>query len=120
MNQVNTRPVRSIPRDSELGASVAPEATGGQILEPEPGPETAAVTQATRSNTDVTATGAPRAARKRSGDPPAEAKPPAATRPNPPDVTSDSGIRLPGKLVHWPIDRLKPYERNPRTHSPEQ
>jgi DNA modification methylase len=31
-----------------------------------------------------------------------------------------SPIRLPGKLVHWPIDRLRPYERNPRTHSPEQ
>ena len=29
-------------------------------------------------------------------------------------------IRLPGKLEHWPIDRLRPYERNPRTHSPEQ
>ena len=27
---------------------------------------------------------------------------------------------LPGKLEHWPIDRLRPYERNPRTHSPEQ
>ncbi len=32
----------------------------------------------------------------------------------------DSPVRLPGKLVHWPIERLKPYERNPRTHSPEQ
>jgi DNA modification methylase len=31
-----------------------------------------------------------------------------------------SAIRLPGSLVHWPIDRLRPYERNPRTHSPEQ
>jgi len=29
-------------------------------------------------------------------------------------------VVLPGSLVHWPIDRLKPYERNPRTHSPEQ
>ncbi|MDO8945003.1 MAG: DNA methyltransferase [Desulfobacterales bacterium] len=32
----------------------------------------------------------------------------------------DSFVRLPGKLEHWPIDRLRPYERNPRTHSPEQ
>jgi len=32
----------------------------------------------------------------------------------------DSPVRLPGKLEHWPIDRLHPYERNPRTHSPEQ
>ncbi len=31
-----------------------------------------------------------------------------------------TSIRLPGKLEHWPIDRLRPYERNPRTHSPEQ
>ncbi|MCK4414321.1 MAG: site-specific DNA-methyltransferase [Candidatus Eisenbacteria sp.] len=29
-------------------------------------------------------------------------------------------MALPGKLLHWPIERLKPYERNPRTHSPEQ
>lgn len=33
---------------------------------------------------------------------------------------SDSPVRLPGKLEHWNIDRLRPYERNPRTHSPEQ
>ncbi len=32
----------------------------------------------------------------------------------------ESSIVLPGKLEHWPIDRLRPYERNPRTHSPEQ
>jgi DNA modification methylase len=32
----------------------------------------------------------------------------------------DSPVILPGKLEHWPIDRLRPYERNPRTHSPEQ
>ena len=31
----------------------------------------------------------------------------------------DSPVRLPGKLEHWNIDRLRPYERNPRTHSPE-
>ena len=29
-------------------------------------------------------------------------------------------IQLPGKLEQWPIERLRPYERNPRTHSPEQ
>ena len=38
----------------------------------------------------------------------------------PPDPSAGSAVRLPGKLVHWPIDRLRPYERNPRTHSPEQ
>ncbi len=32
----------------------------------------------------------------------------------------DAAVRLPGKLEHWNIDRLRPYERNPRTHSPEQ
>lgn len=31
-----------------------------------------------------------------------------------------SPVRLPGRLVHWPIDKLRPYERNPRTHSAEQ
>ena len=29
-------------------------------------------------------------------------------------------ITLPDKIEHWPIDRLRPYERNPRTHSAEQ
>ena len=33
---------------------------------------------------------------------------------------SESPIILPGKLEHWNIDRLRPYERNPRTHSPDQ
>jgi DNA modification methylase len=37
-----------------------------------------------------------------------------------PAAATDSPIRLPGKLEHWPIDRLRPYERNPRTHTPEQ
>jgi DNA modification methylase len=37
-----------------------------------------------------------------------------------PAAAMDSPIRLPGKLEHWPIDRLRPYERNPRTHTPEQ
>ena len=27
---------------------------------------------------------------------------------------------LPEKIEHWPINRLRPYERNPRTHTPEQ
>jgi len=35
-------------------------------------------------------------------------------------AAEESRIMLPGKLEHWPIDRLRPYERNPRTHSPEQ
>lgn len=35
-------------------------------------------------------------------------------------AAEESRIVLPGKLEHWPIDRLRPYERNPRTHSPEQ
>ncbi len=33
---------------------------------------------------------------------------------------SDSSVRLPGKLEHWPIEKLRPYQRNPRTHSAEQ
>jgi len=37
-----------------------------------------------------------------------------------PDTAPDSRVKLPGKLEHWPIDRLRPYERNPRTHSAEQ
>ncbi len=32
----------------------------------------------------------------------------------------DALVRLPGKLEHWNIDKLRPYERNPRTHSPDQ
>ncbi len=39
---------------------------------------------------------------------------------SPPDPATDSRVKLPGKLEHWPIDRLRPYERNPRTHSAEQ
>jgi len=35
-------------------------------------------------------------------------------------AAEESRIVLPEKLEHWPIDRLRPYERNPRTHSPEQ
>jgi len=31
-----------------------------------------------------------------------------------------SGVTLPGKLEHWPLDKVKPYERNPRTHSDAQ
>jgi len=51
--------------------------------------------------------GSKRATRRASGEP----------RPDPP---AGSAVKLPGKLEHWPIDRLRPYERNPRTHSPEQ
>jgi len=28
--------------------------------------------------------------------------------------------RLPDSVEHWPLDRLRPYGRNPRTHSDEQ
>src|SRR5512139_2346785 len=45
-------------------------------------------------------------------------KPPHRKTAAPP--AEESRIVLPGKLEHWPIDRLRPYERNPRTHSPEQ
>ncbi len=31
-----------------------------------------------------------------------------------------STCKLPDKIEIWPIDRLIPYARNPRTHSPEQ
>ena len=58
---------------------------------------------------------APRADRKQTSEQTPKASPKRAT-----GGTADSPVRLPGKLVHWPIDRLKPYERNPRTHSAEQ
>ncbi len=29
-------------------------------------------------------------------------------------------VTAPTRLEHWPIDRLRPYDKNPRTHSPEQ
>lgn len=29
-------------------------------------------------------------------------------------------MNLASRIEHWPIDRLRPYERNARTHSPEQ
>jgi hypothetical protein len=41
-------------------------------------------------------------------------------QPNERTLSDPSRIVLPGKLEHWPIERLRPYERNPRTHSPEQ
>jgi DNA modification methylase len=34
--------------------------------------------------------------------------------------TDVAEIRMPDELALWPIGRLKPYERNPRTHSDEQ
>jgi len=67
------------------------------------------------NETAVGATMAPRVARERASEHTPKA---AATRAT--GGVPDSPVRLPGKLVHWPIDRLKPYERNPRTHSPEQ
>lgn len=71
----------------------------------------------------VTATGAPRAAKAkvRGQTPEATAgRSPWRAGGDPPETAPDSPVRLPGRLEHWPIDRLKPYERNPRTHSPEQ
>lgn len=29
-------------------------------------------------------------------------------------------VARPSRFEHWPIERLRPYEKNPRTHSPEQ
>ena len=52
-----------------------------------------------------------------SREPPPNAPETAATGDS---ARSGSPVRLPGKLEHWNIDRLRPYERNPRTHSPEQ
>jgi len=42
------------------------------------------------------------------------------TAPTGDSARPESPVILPGKLEHWNIDRLRPYERNPRTHSPEQ
>jgi len=36
------------------------------------------------------------------------------------DDMSVPTVKLPSELGYWPIDQLKPYERNPRTHTPEQ
>jgi len=55
-----------------------------------------------------------KSSRRKSATPAADARH-VATNPTP-----ESPIWLPGELVHWSIDRLRPYERNPRTHSPEQ
>lgn len=35
-------------------------------------------------------------------------------------TTSASRIEIPDTIERWPLARLKPYERNARTHSPEQ
>ena len=32
----------------------------------------------------------------------------------------NKGPQIPNKLEHWSVERLKPYELNARTHSPEQ
>lgn len=74
----------------------------------------------TRNTRIVGATGAARAATGPTFEPPLE---PDAARPkakNGDDLSHLPSVRLPGELVHWPIDRLRPYERNPRTHSAEQ
>jgi DNA modification methylase len=36
------------------------------------------------------------------------------------EVSMAKGPVIPEKLERWPVDRLVPYERNARTHSPEQ
>ncbi len=77
----------------------------------------------TRNSNAQAATGPPRAARaKARGQTPKRADRRATGAPPEiaPGEASDSPVRMPGKLEHWPIDRLRPYERNPRTHSPEQ
>lgn len=35
-------------------------------------------------------------------------------------MAKDSGLAMAKRIELWPIDRLVPYERNARTHSPEQ
>lgn len=47
-------------------------------------------------------------------------KPPKKVAAAKPAATLAAGIRLPGPLEEWPIERLNPYERNPRTHTDEQ
>ncbi len=38
-----------------------------------------------------------------------------------PEVSSNpTSVLLPRRFERWPIDRLQPYDKNPRTHSPEQ
>lgn len=43
----------------------------------------------------------------------------SAARHGPQEKTSES-VWQPGRIEHWPIDRLQPYARNPRTHSETQ
>jgi DNA modification methylase len=66
--------------------------------------------------TEVTTIGSRRAAKPSSK----QAKRRTKRAKSGPDAAPDSRVKLPGKLEHWPIDRLRPYERNPRTHSAEQ
>ncbi len=35
-------------------------------------------------------------------------------------AAATAGVRMPGPLELWPLDRLQPYERNPREHSADQ
>jgi hypothetical protein len=35
-------------------------------------------------------------------------------------VPAAAAIQAAQRIEHWPLDRLKPYDRNARTHSPEQ
>lgn len=42
-------------------------------------------------------------------------------KPSPPDVRPEPDvIVLPHRFEHWHVDRLRPYDKNPRTHSDEQ
>ncbi len=38
----------------------------------------------------------------------------------PPDDGLPFSLRMAGRIELWPIERLRPYSKNPRTHSPEQ
>lgn len=40
--------------------------------------------------------------------------------PSPAATSSAEPVVLPKRFEHWDIDRLRPYDKNPRTHSPEQ
>lgn len=40
--------------------------------------------------------------------------------PSPAAYPSTEPVVLPKRFEHWHVDRLRPYDKNPRTHSPEQ
>ena len=45
---------------------------------------------------------------------------PGAPRPGRGTVTAAGGVVVPARIEQWPLDRLKPYARNPRVHSQQQ